>query len=599
MQFFVPNTDPSKDIAPKPAAANRSTGSRNGSDRTQESRDAAGGFLQALSVAAEDGDPAPSMPEETADPVLVKADVATEIKKPAKWPAHFDDTAAKEKAAIQTDQRPKWDLAPNPSLPDTKLPLRMAKQTVPGPNIIAEKTEVLVGKDNRAMPLPGPESVADTTPRPGATSPERVEVWQKAPANHEWSSPAHAEVKPTAKPAVPAGQPKAAAHIQTAVEHRTDPKHGQIPGSGIIEPSAAKSTSNATVPGRVVENDVPASAPHPKRVFAPADGTAPIGTDGGRAVEKVTLAAGPTTETNAAMAFSATKSRGPHENRPHQRLVGRTGGPSHSNRKGEAAMDRFAESKPAADEGAIGKDAPSDRQPKTMTLAGNAREPETPTAFVKNRRGLDTDKGVTDGGNDTNKYAKAERRSAHGAMAPKESMDPMPPAGESVGRDKGVEATSEVDSGRLRPRASQQEVINQIVDRMRLLQSGDQTNFQIRLKPGFLGNVQIEVLTENQQVSVKILAEQPMAKELIESGLVQLKSDLSSQGVNLDKLDVDLFFDQEREASQQRGDSRRQMVAQRQQGHATKNENASESSAADKPQPQLNDDGSERLSVMA
>jgi hypothetical protein len=70
------------------------------------------------------------------------------------------------------------------------------------------------------------------------------------------------------------------------------------------------------------------------------------------------------------------------------------------------------------------------------------------------------------------------------------------------------------------------EVFDQIVQRAAVQLRSDQGEMHIDLKPDFLGRVRMQILTENQQVSVRIFADRPAVRDLIETGLYQLKSDL-------------------------------------------------------------------------
>ena len=67
----------------------------------------------------------------------------------------------------------------------------------------------------------------------------------------------------------------------------------------------------------------------------------------------------------------------------------------------------------------------------------------------------------------------------------------------------------------------------------------------IDLKSDFLGHIRMQVISENQQVTVRILAEHVFVKDMIESNLNQLKAGLQQQGLEVDKLEVTVSFDSE------------------------------------------------------
>jgi len=66
---------------------------------------------------------------------------------------------------------------------------------------------------------------------------------------------------------------------------------------------------------------------------------------------------------------------------------------------------------------------------------------------------------------------------------------------------------------------------------------------KIDLKPDFLGHIRMQVITENHQVTVKILTQFPFVKEMVENNIHQLKADLQQQGLNVDKLEVSVSHD--------------------------------------------------------
>lgn len=94
------------------------------------------------------------------------------------------------------------------------------------------------------------------------------------------------------------------------------------------------------------------------------------------------------------------------------------------------------------------------------------------------------------------------------------------------------------------------EVIRQIVERMTLRGAGRQSQLQIHLKPEFLGNLRLQVITENHQVTVRMTAESTAVKEMIEQHVQVLKNELQQHGLEIHKFDV--FVGQQNDAWRQR-----------------------------------------------
>lgn len=81
-------------------------------------------------------------------------------------------------------------------------------------------------------------------------------------------------------------------------------------------------------------------------------------------------------------------------------------------------------------------------------------------------------------------------------------------------------------------------VFDQIVQRAAVHLKDNQGEISIDLKPEFLGRVRLQITAENQQVAVRIITELPNVRDLIETGLIQLKSELQSQGLQVGRLEV-------------------------------------------------------------
>ncbi len=92
------------------------------------------------------------------------------------------------------------------------------------------------------------------------------------------------------------------------------------------------------------------------------------------------------------------------------------------------------------------------------------------------------------------------------------------------------------------------QAMDQIVNKAVLLLNSDQHEVRIELKPEFLGHIRMQIVTENHQVAVKIVAEFPLAKELLENNLNQLKAQLQAQGLAVDELEVSVAHDSYAEA---------------------------------------------------
>ncbi len=89
-------------------------------------------------------------------------------------------------------------------------------------------------------------------------------------------------------------------------------------------------------------------------------------------------------------------------------------------------------------------------------------------------------------------------------------------------------------------RSFEENGLRQLVEKAALNLKNGRQEFRIELKPELLGQVKLQVSTENHQVTIRILTELPVAKELIENNIHQLKADLQGHGLEIDKFEVSL-----------------------------------------------------------
>lgn len=91
----------------------------------------------------------------------------------------------------------------------------------------------------------------------------------------------------------------------------------------------------------------------------------------------------------------------------------------------------------------------------------------------------------------------------------------------------------------------QTDVIRQIVQRMTLRTDGHTSQMQLKLKPEFLGNMRMDIITENQQVMIRMTAENHKVKDIIEQNIHLLKAEMQQQGLQVNKIDVQVSQDQD------------------------------------------------------
>ncbi len=102
-----------------------------------------------------------------------------------------------------------------------------------------------------------------------------------------------------------------------------------------------------------------------------------------------------------------------------------------------------------------------------------------------------------------------------------------------------VQYTQSVTRMQQAPRAANsQEVINQLLEKLKVDVRNNISEVRVTLRPEHLGDVTLKVITENGIVAAQFVAESQRVKEIIEANFNALKNSLEQQGVNVSRLEV-------------------------------------------------------------
>ncbi|MDE6434351.1 MAG: flagellar hook-length control protein FliK [Lachnospiraceae bacterium] len=85
---------------------------------------------------------------------------------------------------------------------------------------------------------------------------------------------------------------------------------------------------------------------------------------------------------------------------------------------------------------------------------------------------------------------------------------------------------------------SGKEVIDQIVEQVKLNMNQDTTSLEMQLYPEHLGKIQINVVSKDGVLTARIMAETEAAKQAIEGGLTSLKESMEQQNLKVDAIEV-------------------------------------------------------------
>jgi hypothetical protein len=114
-------------------------------------------------------------------------------------------------------------------------------------------------------------------------------------------------------------------------------------------------------------------------------------------------------------------------------------------------------------------------------------------------------------------------------------------------QDQMPQHLAKLESGAHSSEASQRslmsQTLNQIVQKAVLSLHSGQHEVQLELKPDFLGHIRMQIVSEGQHVAIKMVAELPFVKDMLENHLHQLKADLQAQGLDIGELEVSVAHD--------------------------------------------------------
>lgn len=85
---------------------------------------------------------------------------------------------------------------------------------------------------------------------------------------------------------------------------------------------------------------------------------------------------------------------------------------------------------------------------------------------------------------------------------------------------------------------SGKEVIDQIVEQVKINMNQDTTSIEMQLYPEHLGKIQINVVSKDGVMTARIVAETEAAKQAIEGGLTSLKESMDQQNLKVDAIEV-------------------------------------------------------------
>jgi len=87
-------------------------------------------------------------------------------------------------------------------------------------------------------------------------------------------------------------------------------------------------------------------------------------------------------------------------------------------------------------------------------------------------------------------------------------------------------------------KSMESEIIRQVAAKISLKKARIPSRASIRLEPAFLGRLHVDLRADGHQVSIKMMAETHMVKDLLEANLGHLRNELQQQGMDLKHVEI-------------------------------------------------------------
>lgn len=101
-----------------------------------------------------------------------------------------------------------------------------------------------------------------------------------------------------------------------------------------------------------------------------------------------------------------------------------------------------------------------------------------------------------------------------------------------------LEGITDIDAVAQEGTVSPAQVLDQIVEQVKVQMNQDNTSLQMQLYPEHLGKIQINVVSKDGVMTASIVAENEAAKQAIEGGLASLKEAMENQNIKVEAIEV-------------------------------------------------------------
>lgn len=164
----------------------------------------------------------------------------------------------------------------------------------------------------------------------------------------------------------------------------------------------------------------------------------------------------------------------------------------------------------------------------TVTMEGN-RVTDTTTETVNSMENVDNQSQSMDKDNSADSNASGENNNSSDMFA----GSLLNNLSDSIQNSAGIQSDfSQIYN------ANATDIINQLIDSIRVNVTVDTSMMELQLTPENLGKINLTVVAKDGQITASITAQNDLVKAVIESQLIQLKETLASQGLKVTDVEV-------------------------------------------------------------
>ena len=103
---------------------------------------------------------------------------------------------------------------------------------------------------------------------------------------------------------------------------------------------------------------------------------------------------------------------------------------------------------------------------------------------------------------------------------------------------ESVQQTGQVEMDSVERLQQMQDIVNQVVEKIKVTLSSDSTSMEMQLNPENLGKVNVSVVAKNGEMTAAFIVENQLAKEALESQMTTLRESLNEQGIKVEAIEV-------------------------------------------------------------